>query len=131
MSYRYPVKISNGVPTIVDPGSLRHSIAILQQLASGSFDESGASAAYQPFLPQPGDEILSAIEPVRGVDVSKNGQTTTQLTVWVTLWFVSGILPNMRVVAPNGSIYIIQAIDNVLEMDRILVLWCLGLGPNV
>lgn len=121
----------NGWPVLSDPGAFRHSVSIEQLVQTGVTDEAGTATNWQTFLPNDGEEVLASIEPIRGSDIPKQGQTTTQLTVWVTLWFRPGILPNMRVVSPNGSKYLIQAVENVLEVDVILILYCLGLGANV
>lgn len=117
------VEIRNGWP-VVDVGALRHAITIQQQ-QSGS-DASGSVAIWANFI-----SALAAIETIRGTDVIKGGQTGTQLYLTVTMWYQDGVLPNMRVVSDNGSVYVIQAVENILEMNVVLVLNCLALGPNV
>lgn len=106
----------------IDPGKLRHQIVILKENTTA--DSSGATASWIPFI-----YTYASIEPMRGTDVVKAGQDTTQLFLTVSINYQSGILPNMRVKAPNGT-YIIQAIENVQEMNTVLKFTCLGLGPN-
>lgn len=130
-TYPWPVSIANGIPSIVNPGSLNHAIQFEQQLPTGNYDEAGTETAYAPFAPGGSASVNAAIEPYRGRDVSKGGQTVSQLSILIVLWYVPGILPNMRVTAPNGSKYLIQAVENVLEMNYVLILYCLGLGANV
>ena len=108
-------------PTL-DPGDLRHQITILRPTPSS--DESGTTVVMAPFA-----TARAKIEPVRGIDVIRSGQTTTQLFLTVTMWWQAGILADMQVQAPNG-LYVIQAVDNVLELNQILKLTCLALGRN-
>lgn len=75
-------------------------------------------------------EERAAIEILRGTEVIKGGQDTTQLFLTVGLYFVEGLLPNMRVMRHNGTTYLIQSIENVLEMDMVLLLNCIGIGAN-
>ena len=118
------VKVVNGWPSI-DIGRMRHEVRIQSEIASGT-DASGATTEWKDFT-----TARIAIEAVRGSDVIKSGQTTTQLFLTVAMWFQEGILPNMRIVHDNGSTYLIQSIENVLEMSVVLVLNCIGIGVNV
>ncbi len=120
------VQIRNGWP-VVNVGAMRHAIAIQQQqpVSPPVYDAAGPVLAWTTFV-----SALAAIETLRGTDVIKSGQTTAQLFLMVTLWYQPGILPSMRVVSDNGSIYVIQAVENILELNVVLVLTCLGLGAN-
>jgi hypothetical protein len=121
------VTVSNGWPSL-NVGALRHSITVqIQGLGSPiTYDAAGPKLAWNPFT-----TAMASVVPVRGTDVIKAGQVTTQLFVTVTMWWQPGILPNMQVLNDNGSTYVIQSVENILEMDVVLVLNCLGLAANV
>lgn len=107
----------------IDPGEMVHQVTILQQ--TQGTDLSGAVTVWTPFL-----TTWAAIEPVRGTDVLKAGQDTTQLYLQIKIRWQTGIQPNMRVQKADGTQFIIQAIENVCERNVVLVLFCLGLGLN-
>lgn len=120
------VKIENGWPTI-NVGAMRHAIAI-KQLGPGSpvtYDVAGPVTSWTAFT-----TAMAAIEIIRGTDVIKSGQTTTELYLTVGIWFQPGILSNMRVESDNGSTYLIQSIENVSELNVVLLLNCIALGSN-
>lgn len=115
------------MPTIpiwpaVNPGELVHWVTIQHQVQSS--DISGTTVIWSPLV-----STWAKIDPVRGSDVLRSGQATTQLFLAVTIRWQSGILPNQRVQAKNGT-YVIQAIENPGERNILLVLNCLGLGAN-
>ena len=106
----------------IDPGKMVHQVTILQQQTIQ--DISGASTQWVPFV-----TTWAEIIPVRGIDVVRSGQDTTQLFLTVKIRWQTGILAKMRVQSLNGQ-YVIQAIENPGERNVILVLTCLGLGSN-
>ena len=108
-------------PTL-DSGEMRHQITILGQVSSS--DVSGGTVAVAPVV-----TCYAKIEPVRGIDVIKSGQETTQLFLIISIWWQAGILANMQVQALNG-LYLIQSVENVLELDVVLKLNCLAIGKN-
>jgi len=108
-------------PTL-DSGEMRHQITILMQ--APSTDVSGGTVAMVPLV-----TCYAKIEPVRGIDVIKSGQETTQLFLIISIWWQAGILANMQVQALNG-LYLIQSVENVLELDVVLKLNCLAIGKN-
>jgi head-tail adaptor len=108
-------------PTL-DSGDLRHQITILAPVPAT--DISGSTVAMVPLV-----TCYAKIEPVRGLDVIKAGQETTQLYLTVSIWWQAGILPNMQVRALNG-LYLIQSIENPLELNVVLKLSCLAIGKN-
>lgn len=114
----------------LDPGTLRHPIQIWGESPSG--DVSGTTT--EPFLvtpAPPASPTMASIEPVRGTDVLRSGQVTTQLFLTIKMWFQPGITPDMQVEnIETGNRYVIQSIENVKEMSIVLVLNCLGLGAN-
>lgn len=120
------VRIENGWPTI-EVGAMRHLVEIQRELPANppAYDAAGPRLAWQKFV-----TAKAAIETVRGTDVIRSGQITTQLFLTVALWFQPGIASNMRLVSENGSTYLIQSVENILEMNIVLVLNCLALGAN-
>ena len=112
-------------PTI-DPGEFRHVITFLNPVAST--DSSGSIVSWQPSIPPL--VAYAKIEAIRGSEVIKSGQEVAQLYLTITTWFRQGTLPNRRLQAPNGSQYIIQAVENVLEMNTFMVLTCLAVSLN-
>jgi SPP1 family predicted phage head-tail adaptor len=107
---------------MLDPGKMVHRISILQETTVS--DISGTAAAWTPFV-----TTWAQIDPVRGIDVLKAGQDTTQLYLTVKIRWQTGIMANMRVQTLNG-IYVIQAVENPGERSVILVLNCLALSQN-
>lgn len=127
MPYADFVKIVNGQPTI-DIGAMRHTVSIKDQGPSSppEYDAGGRMI--------PWHEVATgnaAIAPVRGIDVIRGGQSTSQLFLTVAMWWDPAIRSNMRVYHDNGSIYKIESVENVLEADVVLVLNCTGLEQNL
>lgn len=119
-----------GWPTL-DPGTLRHPIKIWKMSSLGG-DVSGTTV--DPSLvtaAPPAAPTMASIEPVRGTDVIRSGQATTQIFLTVKMWFQPGITPDMQVETESGSRFLIQSIENLLEMNLILVLNCIALGSNL
>jgi hypothetical protein len=128
------VKIVNSVP-VVEVGAMRHVVTILQLGASSpvTYDASGVAAStWNTFMAgyvcAIGGQAAGAVR--GGTDVSRVDQTASQLTLVVVGWYVPGVVPNMRITSENGSTYIIQSIENVLEMNAVMVMTCLGIGAN-
>lgn len=123
------VQIVNGFYPKIYLGALRHPISIQRQgpTSPPQFDSSGmALSDWSDFITS-----AAAIQALRGTDVIRAGQDTTQLYVEVGLVFEPGVLANMRVLnLDNGSVYLIQSVENVLEMNEVLVLNCIALGSN-
>jgi SPP1 family predicted phage head-tail adaptor len=106
----------------IDPGRMVHRITILKQ--TPGVDISGAVVTWSEFV-----TAWAAIDPVRGTDIIRSGQDTTQLYLTITMRWQAGILPSMRVRSNNGT-YIIQAIQNPGERNVLLVLTCVALTAN-
>ena len=115
----------DGFPQL-DIGACRHVISIMVQspFSPPEFDLAGQKFQWTKFT-----TAIAAIDQVRGTDVIRSGQTTTQLYLTVAMQFQPGILPSMRI-DNAGNTYIIQSVENVLEMSQVLVLNCLALGSN-
>lgn len=120
------VKIVGGFP-VIDIGSLRHAITIQSQgpASPPAYNESGQIVQWNAFT-----TAIAAIDTIRGTDVIRSGQVTTQLFLTVATWWQPGILPNMRVLNDNGGTYLIQSVENILEINSVLILNCIGLGAN-
>ena len=100
-------------PTL-DSGEMRHQITILGQVPAT--DISGSTVAMVPLV-----TCYAKIEPVRGIDVIRSGQETTQLFLIISIWwrispessvghFIAFLYPTCFsvpcesiVVTPNGS----------------------------
>lgn len=121
-----PVQFKYGLPWM-DPAKLRHRVTFLKQLPSS--DASGATVNW--VAGSPPDTCWAEIAPMRAEDVIKGGQDVSQVRITVTTRYKAGRVPNSRLQTPNGSIFLIEGIQNVLEMNQWLVLTCLGLGANV
>jgi head-tail adaptor len=107
----------------LDSGKMRHFVTILQQVSST--DASGETVSMQPLYANVAAELTF----VKGIDVIKSGQVTTQTFLTAKIWWQAGILANMQVQGENG-LYLIQSIDNVDEMNIVLILNCLAMGRN-
>jgi head-tail adaptor len=121
------VVIRDGWPAL-DIGRMRHQVTIqkLGPVAPPVYDEAGPQQQWLPIV----TGAMAAIDTVRGSDVVKSGQETTQLYLTVGIWFQDGITPDMRVLSDNGAVYVVQSIENILEMNVVLILNCVGLGAN-
>jgi SPP1 family predicted phage head-tail adaptor len=104
---------------VFDPGRMTHQVNI--QKPTPGFDESGATIVWQTFL-----TCWAAIEPIRGTDVVRAGQITTQLYTTVTMLYQPGINASFRVSCAKGN-FTIQSVENPLERDVLLVLNCVEL----
>jgi SPP1 family predicted phage head-tail adaptor len=120
-----PVKIVNGEP-VMDPGRLRHLITFLNPVTSIA----NAGAEVDWVASSPPETARAEIAPFRGIDVIKAGQDISQVMIMITLRYRSDVLANRRIQAPNGSQYVIRAVQNVLERNRWMELTCMALGSN-
>lgn len=121
------IKYRSGRPSL-DPGCLRHSIKLLQEsTVAGEYDDAGPAREWQEFL-----QARAAIDTARGTDIAQDGQMTAQRFLYVVMWYRAGVLPNMRVqMAATDAIYVIQAVENVLQMNVLMELTCVALGANL
>lgn len=104
---------------IFDPGRMRHQIEI--QKPTPGFDASGATIVWATFI-----TAYAAIEPIRGTDVVRAGQVTTQLYTTVTMMYQPGINASFRVQSLKGT-FVIQSVEVPLECDTLLILNCVEL----
>ena len=109
----------------INPGELRHLVTINQQQATT--DASGNEVTMVALY----TAVPAKCVVVKGTDVLKAGQVTTNTYLTVTIWFQPGILASMQLQRKHDTVtYLIQSIDNVNEMDIVLVLNCLAIGKN-
>jgi hypothetical protein len=127
MAQRVVVTIGEGGWPILDIGRCVHPITLWRQLAASppAFDSAGPVLEWRPVA-----AAMACIEIVRGIDVIRGGQTTSQIYATVTFWWQPGVLANMRVIKEDGSTFLIQSVENVEERNVVLRLNCLGLGAN-
>ena len=111
--------MSRGSPK-VDPGDLIHQVAILHPVASS--DLSGSTETMEPLL-----TTFAKIDVVRGIEVIRSGQTTTQLFVTITIWFDARVLASMQVQGVDGR-YVIQSIEDPQMGNVLMVLNCVGIN---
>jgi len=105
-----------------NPGRMRHPIKLLHQTTVS--DVSGTSTVWSVFA-----SAYASIETVKAADVVGAGQSVALLYLNVTIRYQAGVTPAMRLRALNGT-YKIQAIENVLERNALLVLTCEAFALN-
>jgi len=127
------VRVVDGVPTI-NIGQMRHQLTLYAQAPASppTYDAAGVQMNWTSI--QSG--IYAAIggqaagSSRQGMDRPEGDQLTSQQFVTIAVWYQAIFAPNQRVVNENGTTFIIQSIENVLEMNVVLVLTCLGVGAN-
>jgi head-tail adaptor len=108
-------------------GRMRHLVTI-QSYGPGSppaYDAGGLLSTWTTFT-----TAKAALNPVRGVDAVRGGQTTSMVFIPVAIRYQPGIAGGMRLVTEFGDTYVIQSVANVMALNRILVLNCLALGDE-
>lgn len=108
----------------VDPGELRHQIEFLE--ASTGVDASGVGVEYVQRSPR--DRTSAKIEALLGTDTAAGGETVSQTQMKVTVRYKAGRRNNMRFQAASGAMYVIRAIDNLLELNEWQVMTCVRIG---
>jgi head-tail adaptor len=120
------MSLTSAIPGI-DPGQFRHLVTLLEESTSGS-DASGAPVSWAV-----GDPPLTAymkIESLKADEIIKAGLDVSQVDLKLTGWYRPQFTAQSRIQAPSGNVYIVQAVQNVLEMNIFMVLLCLGVGAN-
>ena len=113
-------------PPDVDPGELIHRITFLDQVIGN--DASGASVSYAPG--NPAKQAWARIKWLRGTDVIKAGQDVSQAFAEVTIRYRQDVSASQRIQTPSGTVLIVQAMQNVREMNMWLALRCIAVGNN-
>jgi len=110
----------------IDPGELRHRITFLAPLAGT--DASGAMVSY--VAANPPVTARAKIEIPSGTDTIKSGQDISAVVALVTIRYQASVSQNQRFVTEQGSTFIIRAIKNLEDRNRVLEMVCVGLGAN-
>ena len=110
----------------INPGRLRHTITLLEPTTT--LGPSGMVTTHAPANPPV--TALAEIKYVRGTETAKEGQVIPQTFLQVTMRYNPAFTAGKRIQKWNGEQYIIQAVENVKEMNAYMVLSCLGVGPN-
>jgi SPP1 family predicted phage head-tail adaptor len=108
-------------PLAISPGELRHPISIQQpQYAAGSDGESITPSSWDDVR-----DANAAIYTAGGRETSQASQIVSEVSHVVKVrWTPTLIRANYRVV--YGSRYFtVQYVENVLERNRVLLLYCL------
>jgi SPP1 family predicted phage head-tail adaptor len=110
----------------IDPGRFRQRITLLERRQDQ--DASGAKTTYAPATPPV--RAWAEIVFVRGTEVLKAGQDVSQVFLTLTTWYRKELVKGGRFLAPDGSEFIIQALENVRMLNVYHVLTCIGVGGN-
>lgn len=111
---------------VTDISEFVHLITWLDQQTVN--DESGVSVVYAASSPP--DTSWCKIEWMRGEDVIKAGQDTSQLYGTVTMNYRQGLVANRRIQAPGGGIYIIRSVENVQNRNMFHRINIVALGAS-
>ena len=119
-------EVVGGFPQI-DIGALIHQVTIVKRgpATPPNYDQAGPLTNFTTVT-----TAMAALNISGGADAVKGGLTIEELMIDVTMYYQSGITPDMQVQSDNGSQYIIKSVENVLERNIVLVLHCLGLRQN-
>ncbi|MBZ5621469.1 MAG: head-tail adaptor protein [Acidobacteriia bacterium] len=122
------VEVIDGWPEL-DAGRLIHRVEIWTDAAASPPKVGPGGPVMVPVLFA--DGLNAAIEVLPGREVIRSGQDTAQTFVIVTMHYIDGVLPQMRVKnVAKGSMYLIQVPEDVEERGVVLQLRCIGLGAN-
>jgi head-tail adaptor len=108
----------------IDPGSFRHRVTLLQPTITAGL--SGSVATFAASDPPIG--AWAKIDYVRGTDLIKAGVEVSQTFTKVTSWWRPEFTVQCQIQFPSGSVYRIQNVENVREMNTYMVLTCLAIG---
>lgn len=110
----------------INPGQLRWQITLLQPTTAlgNSGMETTFAAANPPVTAR------AKIETIRGEEAVRNGLDGTLTYLRVIIRYNSAFTEQGRIRQNNGNQYIIQHVENVIEMDAYMTLLCLGVGAN-
>jgi SPP1 family predicted phage head-tail adaptor len=108
-----------GNPRALAAGSLRHTVTLLQP--QSSVDISGQAVTYVSFK-----TVRAGISSLRGTDQERSGQFVAEEFTLVKIRYIPGVTSDMRVQFGN-RMFEVQAIANVLELNRFLNLTCVEL----
>lgn len=110
-------------PLVLASGDLIHSITFLEK--TNVIDASGNTETWA----SAGKVSRAKIDPMRGLELIRSGVDVTQNYITISIRYRDDVDATMRVQF-ESKVYLIEAIENVLERNRVLKLTCLGLGSN-
>lgn len=120
-----PVTVSNGEIDF-DPARLDKRITWLEPVIGQN-----AAGSVETWVPgNPPRRTWAEIAPYRGATLIAGGLDVTQTMATVTVRYRPTVATNHRFQAPNGSVFLIQGMQNVLMRNEWLELTCLGIGDN-
>lgn len=110
----------------VDPGDLRHQLTFLKQTIGT--DGTGANIGWFPTNPPV--TAAASMEVLRGDEVIKAGLDISQLYAIFIIRYQDGIVASARFQTEAGSVWIIQAIEDIEDRGVLLRITALGLADN-
>ena len=110
----------------INPGRLRTLLTLLEE--TPTLDASGAGITYAAAVPP--TTAYAEVGFASGAEVIRMGLDVSLQYFRVTLRYNPAFTAKKHIQTPNGSEYIIQAIENVKERNAYLILMCLGVGSN-
>lgn len=108
----------------INPGQFRHHITILEPVYGT--DATGVVVSYAPSTPPV--TAWAKIEGLRAEDQIKSGQDISKVQLRITVRYNKCFTPAKRIQKWNGNQYVINGVENVLEMDAYMILTCEGIG---
>jgi SPP1 family predicted phage head-tail adaptor len=108
-------------PTL-NSGDLRHRVTVLAETVTTN--AAGTDTVLSPVI-----AAWAKIEPMKGTDVIRSGQSITELPVIVSMYYDARVQPKMQLQTLSG-VYVIQAVRNVLELNAVMELTCLAIAGS-
>jgi head-tail adaptor len=113
---------------VIQPGTLRHSIQV-QAPAPGASDTFGASV--EPAIWSTIVTTRAAIYTAGGRETSQAAQLVSEVSHVVTIRYTpAAIMPNYRILF-GARVFSIRFVENVLERNRVLNIYCLEIDGGV
>ncbi len=106
-------------PTL-NSGDLRNRVTVLAETVTTN--AAGTDTVLAPVI-----TAWAKIEPMKGADVIRSGQSITELPVIVSMYYDARVQSKIQLQTLTG-IYAIQAVRNVLEMNAVMELTCLAIA---
>jgi head-tail adaptor len=104
----------------INPGAFRHTITLLEQVSDT--DDSGVRVTYA--AADPPVTAKASIEYIRATEAFRAGQEISQTYATITAWWDARFAATKRVQGPNGNQFVIQAVENVRELNFFMILTC-------
>jgi SPP1 family predicted phage head-tail adaptor len=108
----------------INPGQMRHLITLLEP--STITGAAGAVTTYSPGIPPV--QFYAKIECAGNEEVIRAGQDVTKSHIKVTARYNVLISSQKHIETPSGARYVIQTVEDLLEMRAYMELICEGVG---